>query len=1571
MKSEGRNPKSEGDPKLEARSQIDRVLAGALGATRQRLGLRQSSGAFQTSSRRSKAVEPEQHKSGPLCGLGYRTPRRFARTEAARTSPCLGARLRPLLVIGYWSLVILSLLLPSILHAQPAPPPNHVLQLDGTNSYVELPPNLLANLNAATIEMWVQAEDLREAHFIQLGRTGNELYLGLAEQKGDLKLLHTGVANTRTRIEKGGLVGSNRWFHVAAVLTGAGAKLYCNGALVGIDPAPALPKEIDTTDNALGRAVVNSANPLSFFRGQLDEVRLWSVARTGDQIRENLFRQLTGKEPDLVCLLNFDDRTPADKSPQANPTKLGGNARIIPAPLPSPGELIPMALFSGKVTDGMGDPAAGATVRIDRDLEMVATTLTDSTGAYEMGFKYAPGTYDLFAQLGQLAGWRTNVTVAPQTPARFDLALAASSTLSGTLLALDGTPYVGAVAQAEDAFTGRVAANAASDVQGEFTFRNLRPGAYRIRARGGNGYVYHADGQPVQAAPGKVLANINLRFAPSKKGAWEAFNTSRGLADDNEIRKILIEPDGSVWFATQGGASRFDGHEFVNFTTEDGLPDNQVMNMARDGRGNIWFSTSTGIARYDGKKIDKWTHAQLTNLGFIGAIYAAPDGKVWFGSDSATVFSFDGEKFSYFTGASGPPGRVYKMAGDGKGIIWMAGNAGLVRFDGTNFINVTRQAGLESSSTDTPSVDRDGKVWFGWGARAGSYDGTNFVTYGQSQGLRLTEVKCTHIALDGAIWFAGIGGVSRFDGTNFLNFTKEDGLPSDHILFVTSSPDGVMYFGSYRDGAGRYDPTTFISYTTADALAANSTWESFLAADGAVWFGHDSPASEATFVGVSRFDGRQFTTFAETNRITVSGSLAQTRDGILWLPSHDRGLVRFDGTNFIRSAGTNKMADVGVYAIAAAPDGSVWAGTRGGLSHLMDGRWRNFSSPAGKQISSIVCDSKGTIWAGSFPGSSAWRFDGAEFQPLITASGSFSNRIFSLYIDRDDSLWLGTDAGAVRFGGKELTRITQSKGRLAHNYVQCVYRDRQNVLWFGSRSGATRFDGVVWSTLTKADGLAGSDVRTICEDKSGALWFGTDRGVTRYVAPRGSAPPPHVTVLLDKTYEPGGALPSIERGRRVDLKLDVADYKTRSELRRFRWQVVPGRPTAEALRDSKSWQPAPLHEPERRSPIRRETNRDFPLAGSETGAPRGWQVLTEPQFFWNAAETGEHTLAVQYIDRDLNYSLPTLVPLRIVPPWYLNAWIMGPFGGTTGGLLGWALVARALYQRKRREAERLREQLLAQEQKARQAAEEAKEAAEIANKAKSGFLANMSHELRTPLNAIIGYSEMVGEELEELGAAQLKPDLDKVVAAAKHQLSLVNDILDLSKIEAGKMTLFLEEFDVAKLVNEVAATVQPLVTKKANVLEVRCPADIGVMTADQTKLRQTLFNLLSNASKFTEKGTIRLSVEKVVSNQCSVISEDTRASAAPLNTDNCSLITFRVSDSGIGMTPEQVGKLFQAFEQADNSTSKKYGGTGLGLAISRKFCQMMGGDITVTSEAGKGSVFTVTLPSIVVESGNL
>jgi PAS domain S-box-containing protein len=242
----------------------------------------------------------------------------------------------------------------------------------------------------------------------------------------------------------------------------------------------------------------------------------------------------------------------------------------------------------------------------------------------------------------------------------------------------------------------------------------------------------------------------------------------------------------------------------------------------------------------------------------------------------------------------------------------------------------------------------------------------------------------------------------------------------------------------------------------------------------------------------------------------------------------------------------------------------------------------------------------------------------------------------------------------------------------------------------------------------------------------------------------------------------------------------------------------------------------------------------------------------------------------------------------------------------------------------------------------------ARRAAEAANRSKSQFLANMSHELRTPLNAIIGYSEMLEEDASEAGQDQFLPDLHKIHSAGKHLLTLINDILDLSKIEAGKMELYLETFDVRGVIEGVATTVQPLIDKNGNRLQLELNGDLGAMHSDVTRVRQVLLNLLSNACKFTEQGTITLSAA--------------REAAGGDGGDGW--LELRVSDTGIGMTAEQLDRLFQAFSQAEASTASKYGGTGLGLAISKRFCEMMGGSVAVESEAGMGSLFTIRLPAL-------
>lgn len=241
--------------------------------------------------------------------------------------------------------------------------------------------------------------------------------------------------------------------------------------------------------------------------------------------------------------------------------------------------------------------------------------------------------------------------------------------------------------------------------------------------------------------------------------------------------------------------------------------------------------------------------------------------------------------------------------------------------------------------------------------------------------------------------------------------------------------------------------------------------------------------------------------------------------------------------------------------------------------------------------------------------------------------------------------------------------------------------------------------------------------------------------------------------------------------------------------------------------------------------------------------------------------------------------------------------------------------------------------------------EKARDVANAANQAKSEFLANMSHELRTPMNAILGYSEMLMEEAEELGHDDYIPDLKRINQSGTHLLALINDVLDISKIESGKMEALPEQFDINGMIDEVVVTVHPLMEKNSNKLLVERGKALGVAYQDQAKLRQALFNLLSNAAKFTREGSVTLQINR---------SENS----------DMHWLTFTVSDTGIGIAKDKFEQVFEEFTQADGSTTRDYGGTGLGLSISRRFCELLGGGLSLNSEAGKGSTFTIRIPAI-------
>jgi signal transduction histidine kinase/DNA-binding response OmpR family regulator/ligand-binding sensor domain-containing protein len=1464
-----------------------------------------------------------------------------------------------------------------------------VLDLDGTNACALLPSGLITN-DVVTVEGWFKWRKfnilLRPFEFY-----GQRLQFGIHNVESTA-VLHfeqpernaAGEITGYARFDAPALLTTNEWCHVAVVVRANSNNLYFNGVLVPMEETHIVwtpPTEPDRT-NYLGRNAFSSERRQGSgpdFDGQMAEIRLWDGERTEAQIRENMFKSLTGKEEGLAGLWNFDHVTNdvvKDLSPGGHDGKLIGNARIVSAQLPASAQLpLPTVVF-GTVKDQTGKPVANATIRLLRQEAQIATATSDTNGSYSTAFLSEYENFDIDGAAGELGNWKLGIACPHGERTEVNLTLSTAVSIAGKVTAFDGSLIEDAVIQAVRAdapapeagklATPGLVATAltatTTNTSDAYRLLNLRPGDYKVMLHGPDAQLAWHGGEIVHIAPGRTVT-ADFQVAPFRKGRWWRYSTANGLPS-TRIYNLQFMPDGTLWLATQNGVSRFDGFTFKTLSKHDGLLDDRVFCIYRAPSGLLWFGTEEGVSRFDpgsGRFVDNFpSGTNGLTAGRVMGIAATPDGILWLRT-SGGLSRFDGQSFHAVPGIPAIPQdpswtKTGALAVDRQGRVWtVTQQGGLLRIDGTNVVQFTTRDGLATDNQDHLFVASDGALWFqdenDSFQGVTRYDGERFQTLRGSEMMEESFVTAIESAADGVFWFGhNDGGVTRYNPRihSFVRFGRQSGAPPATVYTIQTGPDGAVWFAS-ASGLYRYEEETLVNFTKADGLLNENVFISAMTKDGALWF---SAYAEPWRLGRMKPDrtNRWENPFVNASDLGLPNfwvlGMGPDDNGGLWVGGYpiDKGLHYYDPTAGPRSEKAFRQVqslDISQHGYNTSfhldSQKTLWVGRMNeGLCRIpLQNIWTSNAvaeKVAGvtNWVGTIYQDAQGAIWtAARYYNQPISRLRGSEvqyFSAANTGGGLPSDTVRCFQEGPDGTLYAGTAAGLARYDGKQFSSLAGTADRpVPTGNIMCILRDSTGVLWFASDSGLYRYDGVTWSSLDEEDGLPSSIVNTVIQDQQGDYWIGTQKGLTRYRPSRQKPAPPALIVKTDLERRSTDDIPAIHFGQLVGFRFNAVDFKTLAPRRSYRCAIVPGRVTdPPGLRDA-AW-------------------RDQTLA---TG------------FDWNPTKPGAYTFFVQSIDRDLNYSEPARAFLRIVTPWYANAWVMVPGGGVALGLVGWAFMARALVIRRKREADQLREQLLTQEQEARRALEatnkqlaEAKEAADAASTAKSQFLANMSHELRTPLNAIIGYSEMLQEEVADLGQDGLRPDLEKIHGAGKHLLGLINDILDLSKIEAGKMTLYLEEFDVAQMVREVATTVQPLVAKNGNRLEVNCPADIGRMRADLTKVRQTLFNLLSNACKFTEKGTITLRVER---------------GARPSRSQP--QLTFTVIDTGIGMTSEQMSRLFEAFSQADASTTRKYGGTGLGLTISRNFCRMMGGDLTVTSESGQGSAFTVILPAEVKEAG--
>jgi signal transduction histidine kinase len=550
-------------------------------------------------------------------------------------------------------------------------------------------------------------------------------------------------------------------------------------------------------------------------------------------------------------------------------------------------------------------------------------------------------------------------------------------------------------------------------------------------------------------------------------------------------------------------------------------------------------------------------------------------------------------------------------------------------------------------------------------------------------------------------------------------------------------------------------------------------------------------------------------------------------------------------------------------------------------------------------------------------------------------------------------MWVGTLRGLTVFAADGSHRTLEQKDDPSvPESVLAILQVSPQETWLAGTGGIGVRAASGNRLLSVGDGVPGHTVYSLARGADGSIWAGGSGGVGRYRA--GSW----------ERYDTGNGLLASECNRYgllaapdgsvlVGTMVSMARFKEVPPLEppplRLHWRRAPAAETdgiarlpSSVRRLQLAWSAPWL------MPATIEYRTRVPRLGPEWSAPTTLSELTVENL---AAGDWAVEVAARLAGASA-WSEPIVARVAVAP--HFRETLLARAGAALLLVAGLALAVRirirSLRHKNRLLEARVRERteelalkveaLRVSEQQAR----ESEHRAEEANSAKSVFLASMSHELRTPLNAILGYCEMMQEEAAEGGHQALLPDLRKVQSSARHLLSVISDILDLSKIEAGKMDVLHEPFPLSELLADVGTAIEPLVGKNGNTFELVAPPECGTVWSDVTRLRQVLLNLLGNACKFTEKGRIRLDARRE-------------------GVDGTERLVFRVSDTGIGMTPDQMARLFQPFTQADGSTSRKYGGTGIGLVISRRLCRMLGGDISVESEQGKGTTFTAWVAS--------